>query len=853
MKRTVIIALLCLVAVAASAQRISYRFDNVSMPQALLLLNKMQHDYTISFIYDELEDFKVTKTVNAKNVPDAIRQLIGFYPIKLTQDGKHLFVECTHKTARHYEGLLVDEAGHPVEYANVTLLSPRDSSFMGGGVTNEAGIFVIPSDADRAILRATCIGFNPAYMTSSIGNVGTIQIRTNSVVLNNVTVTGNRPQTTLQGDAMVTNVSGTLLEKSVDMNALLDQLPNVSVTDGKIVVFGKGTPEVYVNGRKVMSESELQRLTPDQIKRVEVVMNPGARYSSDVSSVIRIHTKPRQGDGFGVDERLYLWKLGRSNPSVYEILNMYYNSGKLSLEGTLYPSYTCVPDDKTLTQTTFTDNTWVQDIKVKQEYKRPNYDMRLGADFALNDDNHIGASFEGDLRLNDKSNGTMTTTISSNGTTTENSTNNYNSSYNKHDYRANVYYVGKIGDWKVNANADWVRRSAHTQDYDNEMIMAIGQPEESNLVHSRNNDFTRLWAAKVDVAHSLFGGEMSFGGEYSHSLRNADYTITPQSLGSDNKTHITEGMTSAFAEFNRNWNRLGVKVGVRYENTQFRYTLNGELQPAQSRDYNDFLPSLSLTYNTGKLQMMLGASTTIRRSPYYRMSTNINYVNHYTYESGNPTQRPAKLHSINYTVSYRQFVMSAFYIYTQNTLIMMSEPYKDSPTIILSHPVNYKAYGRCGVSLQYSTKLGWWQPQWRVFAFAQRFDMETHDPSLSLNHPRANFRWNNSFSLPFALFQLNAFVQTSGNDENAYQKAYFKLDARISKDFLNKQLSVDFEVDNLLNTAHTDVYNYYGTNLQTYYHIPNRVDFLFSLRYKFNVSRSKYRGAGAGNDAKRRM
>ncbi len=154
---------------------------DVSMAEALRTLNKMQKDYTVNFIYDDLEDFRVTTTVKGKHAPEAIRQIIGFYPIRLTQDGRNIFVECTHKTARHYEGLLVDEQGQPVEYANIALLSPRDSLLIGGGVSTESGVFVIPSEASRAIMRVSCIGFKTVFREATIGNAGTIRMQTEAV------------------------------------------------------------------------------------------------------------------------------------------------------------------------------------------------------------------------------------------------------------------------------------------------------------------------------------------------------------------------------------------------------------------------------------------------------------------------------------------------------------------------------------------------------------------------------------------------------------------------------------------------------------------------------------------------
>ena len=93
------------------AQRITRQYNNVSFSAALKDLNARQHKYTINFVYDELEDFRVTKSIRNQSVPDAIMQLIGFYPIRMTQ----VAVSYTHlvlSPCREAVGFINDESHH---------------------------------------------------------------------------------------------------------------------------------------------------------------------------------------------------------------------------------------------------------------------------------------------------------------------------------------------------------------------------------------------------------------------------------------------------------------------------------------------------------------------------------------------------------------------------------------------------------------------------------------------------------------------------------------------------------------------------------------------------------------------
>ena len=87
-----LIALCCFIDV--QAQKVTRNYDNVTMSEALRDLNELSPDYTISFMYNELEDFRVTTSIKHKSVTDAIMQVIGFYPVRAVKRGEHeLYVE----------------------------------------------------------------------------------------------------------------------------------------------------------------------------------------------------------------------------------------------------------------------------------------------------------------------------------------------------------------------------------------------------------------------------------------------------------------------------------------------------------------------------------------------------------------------------------------------------------------------------------------------------------------------------------------------------------------------------------------------------------------------------------------
>ena len=161
--------------------------------------------------------------------------------------------------AQVYSGKVTDEKSQPLPYANVVLLSFPDSAFVTGTVSDESGAFALKTNRDNLLLRISSIGYATIYNKVERSDLGTIQLL---------------PDAQLLGEVVV----GTILEKAGTGNDLLSKLPGVSAEEGTVNVFGSGTAEIYINGRKMRNASELDQLSSDNVKRVEVVRNPGARY-----------------------------------------------------------------------------------------------------------------------------------------------------------------------------------------------------------------------------------------------------------------------------------------------------------------------------------------------------------------------------------------------------------------------------------------------------------------------------------------------------------------------------------------------------------------------------------------------
>ena len=111
-------------------------------------------------------------------------------------------------------------------------------------------------------------------------------------------MTAQRPLIETQPNGLKVNVSGTSLAQMGTANEMLTHLPFVTSKNGNISVLNGGSPEIYINNRKVYDSSELDRLRATEILSAEVITTPGAEYDADVTAVIRIRTIKQRGEGW---------------------------------------------------------------------------------------------------------------------------------------------------------------------------------------------------------------------------------------------------------------------------------------------------------------------------------------------------------------------------------------------------------------------------------------------------------------------------------------------------------------------------------------------------------------------------
>ncbi|MBQ7310232.1 MAG: TonB-dependent receptor [Alistipes sp.] len=754
--------------------------------------------------------------------------------------------------AQTISGLLIDEQHKPLPYANV-ILQTVDSVYLSGTMTGLDGKFELALHEKAKLINFSYVGYTTVVQEISKNELGTIQLFPDAQLLGEVVVKAYLPKTQAKGDAMVTTVSGTVLEKAGTVENLLDKIPNVTAQDGAVTVFGRGTPEIYINGRKIRNQQELDQLSSDNIKSVEVVSNPGARYDASVKAVIRIFTKKVEGEGFGFNNRALIRHRDEYGWSAYDQLNLNYRKNGFDLSAMLLAGDYRNGNDQTFVIDTHLDKQWRQNLDLTdQKSESKNIETTLTLNYQFDENHSIGARYNyervpeylwianqfaqtycEELLYED-----LHSVITMNEPETH--------------HRSNFYYNGRVKKWSIDFNADGLWSETKNTQVAQEDVME-GVNEEDRSVTTIDTKRNELYAAKLVLSHPLAKGNLSFGAEYSHNKRNTTY-LNPEGIIADDNAMIKEGATSAFVEYAKVFNKLQMQAGLRYEHVGFDYYDAGKFVDEQSKDYSNLFPSITFSFPIKDVQVQLGYASDINRPSYHQLRSSTFYVNRYMYDKGNPFLMPSITHNVTLAGSYKWMNMYVGYSHVKDDITNQTIAYSDDdPTIGLLTLQNTQAYDNLVAVFNINPTIGFWTPQLSLAIQKQWYEGETPWGKAKFNKPIGSVTFRNNFKLPKGfLLDVNGSYTTKGYQKNIYlADDMIDMNASLSKSFLKDKLTLQLQAYNILNPKQVATV-YSGIRVLQNTQVMHRQVSL-TVRYKFNTTRSKYKGTGAGESQKNRM
>ncbi len=742
-----------------------------------------------------------------------------------------------------FKGTVTDEQGQPVEFANVALYSLPDSVLQTGTVTNAEGEFMLNARpaAGNAYIQISFIGYETRIIFAEPQQ--TVVLKASPMTLNEVVISGDLPKIRLRDDALVTTVQNSVLSKAGTGNDVLKRLPSLTGDDGVYSVFGKGQAKIYINNREMRDVSELDNLNSADIREVEIINNPGARYDASVKAVIRINTVPKAGDGFSFDVRSSFYQ--SQNTDLREQLNLNYRNNGWDVFGTFFYNYNEWYQDSKMWQKTYVDTLWTQDNTMFSEGASSTVTAISGINYEISAKQYAGIKYTLSSFPRHSSFTNMNSTVLANGELYDRWTSSEVSAYNNRPaHRLNAYYNGDFGKLKVDFNADFYgnKQSQQTE------VTETSQEYENRKVNSENNVSNRLIASKLVLSYPVLGGIFSMGSEYTNTDRK-DVYINTQNIVPSSHTGIKEKNNSFFAEYSRAIPIGQIGAGLRYENVRSDYFSNEIKVEEQSRHYEQWFPNVSFASQIKNVSLQLSYTAKTKRPSYRQLSSNVFYGNRFTLQTGNPFLKPSTIHDVTLVGVWKFIQIMTSYKNEKDAIIYWTEQMEDNPAISLIAYRNLEKLPSLTAFVTISPTFGIWSPQLSGGVIKQWLTITSNDLPVTLNNPMPIASFNNSFRLPKGfVFTLDANYQGSGHYQNIYlTENKFVVNAGITKSFFDERLRVELKGHDLFYGSKEGNLLYNSQMEFWQYNRNDSREIELTVRYRFNAARSKYKGTGAGD------
>ena len=730
-----------------------------------------------------------------------------------------------------------------------------------------------------------------------------------------VTIKGTRSQFRQKNGGIVARISGTSLEKEPTATEMLAKLPGMFKNkDGKPQAFIGGSPEIYINDRKVQDYSVVENLPVTQIKEVKVIHHPGAEYGNNVGCVLLITTKKNLQGLAIVENSGFLFDSFVSNN---HDLDLTYTHGKMTYYGKLgYANWQGIWKEQDIatnyvsgnqagdnTGNNAGDNATTYIASATLDSKHSYYDRfywSAGADLALTEKQTIGVKYDG-YNIHQPMPFKMTSYAMTNDHVDDNVTGNNKFLYYDWQHHVNAFYQGKYGEkWKLNFFGDFVKLHTEQAQFVDEisekgaakgkgaatspsaLLAPSSSPsvpllasvpsdsiawslDSSSPLQEARNKFTLLpqsdgtiWGAKVRANYTINDKQTwMMGAEYNYVKSESRTDYTPADKGTSTHSITKENHAAVFAEYSLDFKPFSLRVGLRYEHVDSRLDyLKDETASTEPlhRKYDNLYPSLLLSHQSGRFSQSLSYRSSEIRPSFQELNTGTVYANRYMWQIGNSQLEPSQRHEFKYQASYGDLFVQASYTYVKDYITSIIEPDSDDPQTGYITWTNIDHCWNWGSFLGYRHRWGFYEPQVQAGIQQGFIKAVSMGKEKSFHDPYYIFSLYNGFHLPKGWYMNLSFsYRSSGTYDFLTLCSVHNFDFQLYKSFLKDRLSLSLNVNDIFNTKRQKTDGTYGNvRFQQQKWVDTR-SVQLRLTYRFNQAKKQYRGENSAQEAVGRM
>ena len=782
-------------------------------------------------------------------------------------------------------GQLTDaSSGNGLEFATVSVYSKRDSSLIGGGLSDVAGKFSVdikPGPMYAVIeyisyeTKSLDIPFDRDLIKSGERQIdlGQISMSINSTQLEAVEIRAEKSETQFSLDKKVFNVGKDLANQGGSAEEILDNVPSVTVDiDGNVSLRGSGGVRILVDGRPsslvgIGNTNGLKNIPANMIDKVEVVTNPSAKYEAEgMAGIINIVLKKDTGAGFNASFDGTVGYPEQQGAGA----NLNYRKGNLNWFANYSIRHRVNPGSGfTYQERTINDVVQILDSNRERNREGLSNSIRLGADYFFNDKAQLTGSLT--YRTGDDSNLStiqydslfrMTNVLESQFLNSTIRTDDETEDENNLQYSLNFRKTFSERDHNLNVSLEYRDQSEVESSFFNEIFTPAGETGFNSLKQrSSNDEGESTWLLQIDYSKPL-GKDSKYELGLRSSIRDIanDYLVEEENNGVfqplflnnqlfDNEFVYDENIHAAYGTYGNKFGKFSYQLGMRVELSDVT-TTESNTNNVNARDYLNFFPSAHLNYEIAEGNaMQVSYSRRINRprfwslNPFFTLSDRINLF------GGNPNLDP------EYTDSYElgnikywdniTLSSSLFYRHTKNNIQRIQRLNDDGTTIRI--PENVGTGDDYGLDLNISfSGIKWlkfdangnfFQTQSTGFIDEKEFNVD-------------DFTWFGRMTARVTFFDSDLQIRTNyrgGRDvAQGSQQGVGSIDLGWSKDFMDDNLTFTLSVRDLLNSR-----KWQGiTQFENFF---QRSEFQWrarttTLTVSYRINQKKKRGGSRGGD-----
>lgn len=660
--------------------------------------------------------------------------------------------------------------------------------------------------------------------------------------LQEVIVTAKQPATKLVGSTFVSTIPGTNLADLGNALDVLAQLPMIKVQDNKVSIIGKNNIEIYIDGRQMRDEQELQQILSSNLKKVELLMAPGAAYDSTTGAVLKITTRRNFVQGLSFTDQFLLDR--RRRWSVLDNLTLAYRVGEWEIFANgMINHNNSVAEGATTNTLIFDGKETAVGGSQRNSYPTTTGIIKCGFNYGKGS-RSLGAYYRYNPERGDFNNSGTEWLDKNPGVNRE-----IYKHTRAHSHLASLYYEDTFAEkYTLHFDGDFCRSVA------NNSVVTTYPESISPDVNSTDERKSTLWAGKLYLRFPFGQGDFTVGTQDSYTHTTLDYRMLNATVGEYIPSALTDArQTSAalFASWARMLGKFSIAVGARYEYVDYDFKIDDKRDENVSRRDHLLTPDVSVGYTINdESQISLSYKMATVKPPYSQLTGSLSYVGMHEIEGGNPTLQDERMHDVQLFGMWKGFMLQADFTRSFDSYAYVKQLYPADNLQLLMHPVNINV-SALNLYLVWSRPTRWWTPNVTVGMYQQWLKLDNN----RYDKPIFSYYFDNTFSLPRG-WMITANMNGSSKGDmhtNRFCASWFTMNASVGKMFLNKTLTVKLSVTDIFNTAKYDwtmnTNGIFVDKRQSY----DRRGILLSIIYNFQPQKSRYKGTSASEAEMKRL